>query len=370
MITEPEHTATEPRQLSELREESRPVLPPDQEPGRRRAIIVSRSKWVNGTVLHYYFFDQETDGSTVTLADGRRRFFSWVGPGAQREAVRTAFREWKAVGIGLEFQEVTDRSEAELRVGFMQVDGSWSYVGRDVLGIGANDRTMNYGWDLTSPYGRTTALHEIGHAIGMPHEHQNPFSGLVWDEPRVYSAFSGPPNNWSRDKIEHNILRKLDPAEVEGSPWDPDSVMEYEFPAGVIKEPARYRTGLVPAGGLSPVDRQWALKWYPGTGPGEPPALEPFASQHLALGGGEQRDFTLRPAASREYEVGTFGAADTVMVLFEDVNGGLRHLASDDDSGTDRNAHVKVKLFQGRRYVLRVRLYSSWKSGETAVMYW
>jgi hypothetical protein len=59
-----------------------------------------------------------------------------------------------------------------------------------------------------------------------------------------------------------------------------------------------------------------------------------------------------------------------VIVLFEDVDGELRYVAGDDDSGEDRNALLRVKLFRGRTYVLRIRLYSSWESGETAVMHW
>ena len=57
-------------------------------------------------------------------------------------------------------------------------------------------------------------------------------------------------------------------------------------------------------------------------------------------------------------------------MLFEDVDGELRYVAGDDDSGEDRNALVRVKLFRGRTYVVRLRLYSSWESGDTAVMYW
>jgi hypothetical protein len=57
-------------------------------------------------------------------------------------------------------------------------------------------------------------------------------------------------------------------------------------------------------------------------------------------------------------------------VLFEDDAGTLRYRAGDDDSGEDRNAKLRVKLFQGRRYILRVRLYYADRSGETAVMMW
>ena len=38
--------------------------------------------------------------------------------------------------------------------------------------------------------------------------------------------------------------------------------------------------------------------------------------------------------------------------------------------GEDRNATLQLKLFQGREYVVRVRLYFSQGSGETAVMMW
>ena len=34
------------------------------------------------------------------------------------------------------------RVEAEIRVGFMQGDGAWSYLGRQILDRGANERTI------------------------------------------------------------------------------------------------------------------------------------------------------------------------------------------------------------------------------------
>lgn len=113
------------------------VLPPDLHPDRARLIVVNDKKWANGTVLRYYFFDRATDG-----VNG-----AWVGPAAQKDAVRDAFAEWKALDIGLEFREVPDREDAEIRIGFDQRDGSWSYVGRDVIDIARdpNERTMNFG---------------------------------------------------------------------------------------------------------------------------------------------------------------------------------------------------------------------------------
>lgn len=326
---------------------------------RLAAIVIGRNKWLNGTVLHYYFFGGR-DGSPA----------AWAVPENERNAVRDAFDLWKGVGLGLLFTEVGSASESEIRIGFDQSDGSWSYVGRDVLDIPLNARTMNFGWGLTTPHGASTALHEIGHMLGMPHEHQNPQAGIVWNEEAVYAFLGGPPNNWSREQTFHNVLRKLDITEVSGSQWDWKSVMEYDFPGGLIVSPAEFSTGVHPPGGLSDLDKQYIATWYPADETKAPPVLEPFTSTPLSLAPGRQVDYALRPGATRTYTMATFGESDTVLGLFEDVNGELRFVDGDDDSGEDRNAQIRTKLFENRRYVLRVRFYYAQKSGTTSVMYW
>ena len=146
-------------------------------PERARAIRVIKKKWVNGTVLHYCFLTSD----------------KWSWPKEQMDVVRWAFKTWKDLDIGLKFVETTDVTEAEIRIGAMQNDGSWSYIGTDILQYQDLGRTMNYGWDLTTKWGHATALHEIGHTLGLPHEHQNPAAGIVWNEPKVYAYFSGSP---------------------------------------------------------------------------------------------------------------------------------------------------------------------------------
>lgn len=343
---------------------------PDVGPDREALILVLDDKWVNGTVLHYYFFDQEDDGEEVRLSDGSREWRSWVGDAEHRDVVRRAFQLWKDVGIGLEFEEVGSRHEAEIRIGFMQGNGSWSYVGRQVLNIGTNKRTMNFGWDLTRrPEDIDTAIHEIGHTLGFPHEHQNPNAGIVWDEEAVYEALSRPPNNWSRDKTFYNIIRKINPDDVQGSSWDANSIMHYPFRAGLIQAPAEYQDGIQPEDGLSPRDKEWVKTFYPPMEP-EHPELKSFNLELLSIEPGQQRNFVIRPQATRYYTIRTFGISDTVMVLFEDAGDRLRYLTADDDSGLADNAKIRAKLFQDRQYVLRVRLYYSGGSGETGVMMW
>jgi hypothetical protein len=354
---------------------SLPPAPPPQfpavtDPDRLRLLEETATKWVNGTVLRYYFFDRDTDGKEVIHPDGTSEWRPWTTDEANKDVVRNAFGHWKEQGIGLDFLEVQDRGEAEVRIGFMQGDGYWSsHLGRDILNQGVNERTMNFGRPLVgNPRGFDVALHEIGHTLGLPHEHQNPIAGIEWDEEKVYAYFAQRPNEWDRRTTFYNILRKLLPDTVQGSSWDVDSVMHYPFDAGLILQPEKYRTQpLQPAGGLSARDLAWIRAFYPLEEQESLPELVPFRSQELAILPVQQRNFVVHPPATRQYTFQTFGVSDTVMVLFEDVNGALRYRAGDDDSGEDRNASFRVKLFKDREYVVRIRLNFS-QGGETAVM--
>ncbi|MFJ3980646.1 beta-glucuronidase AbsR1 [Streptomyces fungicidicus] len=348
-----------------------PAYPPGLAAERLGALAGGRRLWVNGTVLHYCFFDGETAGSEIAVPGAARtRWVPWGGAKEQQDVVRECFAEWRELGMGLTFTEVRDRTEAELRIGFQPGDGCWSAVGREALRVGAHERTMNFGWDLTAPGERATALHQIGHALGMLHEHQSPHAGIHWDDESVYAELAGHPHHWSRERTYHNVLRKLGPEEANGSVWDPQSIMQDGFPPGLILEPEQYRGGVHPPGALSPADKEFVLRRYPPADPPRPPPLVPFRSVPLGLGAGEQADFRIDPPETRDYTVGTFGDADRVLVLFEERDGEPRFLAGRDDGGTPRDATVTARLVKGRRYYVRVRLYSAWGPGETAVMCW
>lgn len=328
-------------------------LQPGIDPGRESLIRAIEKKWVNGTELKYCFF---TSGL-------------WGGSDDQQQIVRDAFNEWKDVGIGLSFSEVDAIDQADVRIGFELGNGSWSYVGRDIWERPASERTMNFGWKLRGQDGRDTALHEIGHTLGFHHEQQNPFAAIEWDEDAVYAYFTGPPNNWTREKTFHNVLRTLDSNMVEGSEWDPHSIMQYAIRAGLIIRPEQFQNGLNPAPGLSDIDRTRVRLFYPEITQNLK-ELKRFKAEVLNLAPAEQANFVIKPEATRQYHIQTFGASDTVMVLFEDIDGTLEHFAADDDSGWNRNASLTVRLVHGRKYVLRIRLYLSQDSGGTAVMLW
>lgn len=328
---------------------------------RARLIRVNEDKWVNGTNLRYAFFPNSGD------------FKPWAGSEALKQQVRKAFAKWSAVGIGLTFQEVGDRAQAELRIGFEHDDGHWSYIGRQVLRQGSDDRTMNLDpldGIASGDYGVDVACHEIGHTIGFPHEHQNPNAGIVWDEEAVYASLAQPPNGWDREKTYSNIIRKIAADSVQGSSWDPDSIMHYPFGAGLIAQPAKYRTGLEPSGGISARDAQWVKTFYPPPQKKDEVELPLLQTARLWLGPGGQKNYVLEPKVTRYYDIRTFGTSDTVGVLNLRENGNERFLAGDDDSGEDRNMLIRRRLQAGFTYVLRLRLYYAASRGETAVMWW
>jgi hypothetical protein len=315
-------------------------LPAGLTPEREAAIEIVRDKWVNGTVLHYCFL----------------RSPKWQWHDAQKDVVRWAFKTWKDLGIGLSFVEVEDSNEAEICIGASQADGSWSYIGTDVLKYKDQGRTMNFGWDLRTEWGHATALHEIGHTFGLAHEHQNPKAGIVWNEAGVYATFSAPPNSWSSDKIFHNILEKIPGDTIEGSNWSPDSIMEYPFDPGLIVAPKPYDTTGVPQNTtLAQSDIAWVKSFYPDNP--QTSAIAPMELRTLSTTPGAQSNFVFEPAATRDYKVQTLGQSDTKVVIFEERDGRPRFLTAGDDSAVDANVALNVRMVKGRRYTLRVRTH-------------
>jgi len=77
-------------------------------------------------------------------------------------------------------------------------------------------------------------LHEFGHCLGMPHEHQRADgeNSIVWDEPALFRHAAV---NWGWDSVAvtQQILTKLGPGNYSGTAFDPDSIMMYEYPAGL-----------------------------------------------------------------------------------------------------------------------------------------
>ncbi|WP_443936628.1 M12 family metallopeptidase [Pedobacter sp. MW01-1-1] len=149
-------------------------------------------------------------------------------PLAIRRKVIQFAKQWEQYA-NITFNFVTDQ-EATIRVGFIQGDGSWSYLGTDAKKIPLNENTMNFGWfDATTPdeeFSRTV-IHEFGHALGLIHEQQHPLANIPWNKEAVYAYYGGSPYFWSKASIDHNILSNYSPAQTNYSEYDPLSIMHY-----------------------------------------------------------------------------------------------------------------------------------------------
>ena len=340
---------------------------------RARLILQNSNKWANGTTLYYYFFDKKTDGAFVKLDDGTKEWKPWKGSANQMAAVRKGFRMWEAVGIGLRFKEVKKREEADIRIAFMEDDGSWSYIGRDIRHKRKDPRTMNFGWNVATRdrhNGIDTILHEIGHTLGFPHEHQNPFAGIVWNKKAVYESLAGDPNFWSKEETDENIIDKISKDEVNGSNWDPDSIMHYPFEKGLIKKPEEYANkDLEPAGGLSAQDIEFALLFYPSQNVQKDIRVTAMASYPIDVDNCEQQNYIFKPEQTKKYTIQTVGQLDTVMVLNEKLAGDkLKYIAGDDNSGTDNNALISSTLTKNKTYIIKVKVYYKKPNEKTALM--
>lgn len=186
---------------------------PEAPPGQRIA-LVKRKMWRPGRTLRVRFLD---------------------GSDALKQRVADRASEWtRHANLRFEFG---DDPRAEIRVSFTFDPGSaWSALGTDALVeryFPRHQPTMSLGWldDETDPGELSrVVLHEFGHAIGCVHEHQNPAGGIRWNESAVIAHFSGWPNHWDEDAIRFNVLDKYSRGQLNGTEFDPDSIMLYAFP--------------------------------------------------------------------------------------------------------------------------------------------
>jgi len=199
------------------------------------------------------------------------------GPQAVRHRIAEYATQWTQQHVYLKFDFGTvedprlcsdDTGISQIRIGFDE-EGYWSLVGQDSIQIATqSEKSMNLsGFDedaVEEEEFRRVVLHEFGHALGFEHEHQNPFSKCEneFNWPRIYQYLEGPPNNWTKEIIDHN-MRSLHESGLIADAFDPDSIMLYTFPADYFERGqasscfASYNTE------LSAGDRRLVERMYP-----------------------------------------------------------------------------------------------------------
>ena len=92
---------------------------------------------------------------------------------------------------------------ADIRVAFKPGNGHWSYVGtisRKYL------PSMNFdGFEEAAPTGAEfdrIVGHELGHALGLEHEHQSPAAKCGWNYPYILESYSWKSENEMRENLD------------------------------------------------------------------------------------------------------------------------------------------------------------------------
>ncbi len=220
-------------------------------------IVEDLARWPVGSVVRVAFLDgdkalhADIAAATEQIAKSANLKLDF----GFRPTTKT-YRRWKTTDTKL---------KAEIRVSF-DMPGYWSLVGTDStdatiapggpIGGGPGQRSLNLGgYKNAKPAGwEGTVRHEFLHALAFKHEHQNmrgPCSAdFRWDNdpgyvpttnangsfipdaqgrrPGIYTYLAGPPNQWSKAKVDHNLRTTDDPNAVAG-PFDAASVMLYRF---------------------------------------------------------------------------------------------------------------------------------------------
>lgn len=239
----------------------------------------------------------------------RLRIHFMDGTPKQREWVKTVVNTQLApIASKLTFIWDVPIQESDIRISFATPKQAWSYLGSDALQIPKNQKTMNLGWidddvQFDSPAFKNTGqvvLHEFCHALGMIHEHQNPKNNTIeWNKPVIYEELRRT-NNWSPQQVDNNMFKKYGDKEmcervksmapypnqksdiegyckgeeVNGSEYDPTSIMHYWYPprwilSGNAQIPVNTK--------LSELDKIWIARYYgnPPTEPTNPETINP-----------------------------------------------------------------------------------------------
>ena len=229
---------------------------PDADPGVglgrvERLALVTQKMWAPGDTLTVSFMG---------------------GTSIQRQhAIDAAKRLSEIANINFEF---LSSGAGTIRIAFNPSLGAWSFIGRDILGVPKAQPTMNLGFDQPGTY-----THELLHSVGAIHEHQSPFGNKIqWNKPQVYHDLGGPPNNWDKATIDHNMFAKYSETQLNGTQFDPKSIMLYAFPPSWTIDGFHVEPNVA----LSPLDVEWLAKAYPGR---TQPPIEPVKPQPPTTGG-------------------------------------------------------------------------------------
>lgn len=226
-------------------------------------------KWPNGSIISCGFLN---------------------GTDLQKQKTEYYAKRWEEfANIRFDFanQKKTDK---DIRVAFntdtapFDDPGSWAYVGITSKFAPSGAQNVNFGWldeNESDDEWFRVVVHEFGHILGCDHELQSPAAHINWNKPVVYHWYMGPPNNWSKEDVDNNVLNPSPPQGIAFSAFDKNSIMTYP----VSPEFTLDHQG-VPGGSnyLTYNDKSFISQMYPGR---YTPPMPPVQPDTLLVNGQE-----------------------------------------------------------------------------------
>ena len=209
---------------------------------RTETAVLKKKVDRNGVQLKLDPLQEEVDGMSVRDAiiyTVLKRFNDVVYPEYKPASVTIdpAYVPMPLVNLKFNFFDPTDPSRktlfnpnlADIRIDFDPEGGAWSLLGTDSLSEKKDVETMNFGW-----FDVPTTLHEFCHALGMVHEHSNPNGKPInWAVCHV-TKYMNSSQGWDAETIKENVIEKYKVDQINGSEFDPQSIMLYFFPGSIV----------------------------------------------------------------------------------------------------------------------------------------
>lgn len=179
-------------------------------------------------ILDYYEFVEESEPTYNWRNGDTIKIWFQSGSAEAQKRVISVLNLWSKYA-NIYFAQATPGTRAHIRVSF-KTNGYWAHVGTRGMQYYTSVSLHDLDKETDSILFQSVVLHEFGHVLGLLHEHQNPDGKIKWNTEAVYNYYKEPPNEWNKEYVDQNVLKKFDKSQTNYSQYDPLSIMHYPIP--------------------------------------------------------------------------------------------------------------------------------------------